>query len=40
MMLTASPLAESIRIRPRAVFVPEHSDTAANRFAFGYEIVI
>ncbi|MFW6020560.1 MAG: Co2+/Mg2+ efflux protein ApaG [Guyparkeria sp.] len=39
-MLTASPLAEAIRIRPRAVFVPEHSDTAAGRFAFGYEVVI
>lgn len=37
---TASPLAESIRVRPRAVFVPEHSDITANRFAFGYEIVI
>ncbi len=40
MMQTASPLAESIRIRPRAVFVPEHSDINAQRFAFGYEIVI
>ena len=33
-------LAEQIRIRPRAVFVPDHSDAAAHRFAFGYEIVI
>ena len=39
-MLTASRLAESIRVRPRAVFVPEHSETTAQRFAFGYEIVI
>lgn len=37
----ASPrLADQIRVRPRAVFVPEHSDTASHRFAFGYEIVI
>ena len=35
-----SPLAEQIRIRPRAVFVPEHSDPGAHRFAFGYEVVI
>ena len=40
MMPVASRLAEQIRIRPRAVFVPEHSDTGAHRFAFGYEIVI
>ncbi|MFI9651445.1 Co2+/Mg2+ efflux protein ApaG [Guyparkeria halopsychrophila] len=40
MTVTAAPIAESIRILPRAVFVPEHSETAAQRFAFGYEIVI
>lgn len=33
-------LAEQIRIRPRAIFVSEHSDTAAQRFAFSYEIVV
>ncbi|MFN2382322.1 MAG: Co2+/Mg2+ efflux protein ApaG [Guyparkeria sp.] len=39
-MLTASPIAESIQIHPRAEFVLEHSDVSAQRFAFGYEIVI
>ena len=40
MMAVTSRLAEHIRIRPRAVFVTEHSDPAAHRFAFGYEVVI
>jgi len=30
----------SIRIRPRAAFVSEHSDTRQGRYAFGYEITI
>ncbi|MFA7523219.1 MAG: ApaG domain [Halothiobacillaceae bacterium] len=33
-------LTEQIRIRPRAVFVSEHSDTTVQRFAFSYEIVV
>ena len=40
MMAVTPQLAEQIRVRPRAVFVPQHSDPSAQRFAFGYEIVI
>ncbi len=32
--------AQGVTIRRRVVFVPEHSDTDAGRYAFGYEITI
>lgn len=32
--------AAFIEIKPKAVFVPEHSDPERNRYAFGYDIHI
>lgn len=40
MNLASRPAAQRITIRPRAVFVPEHSDITLDHYAFGYEIVI
>ncbi|HUX81719.1 MAG TPA: Co2+/Mg2+ efflux protein ApaG [Halothiobacillus sp.] len=34
------PRAEAIEVIPRAIYVPQHSDPASHRFAFGYEIRI
>ncbi len=33
-------LSGLIEVSPRAVYVPEHSDPARDRYAFGYEISI
>lgn len=40
MSQTPAQIKEHIEIIPRSVFVPEHSDTEHERFAFGYEIHI
>lgn len=37
---TEPALRDAIEIVARAVFVPDHSDVEANRFAFGYEVTI